>query len=116
MSARLVPCTDCQRHIRIDEAGCPFCGASLPTDLPPVVAAPKARLGRAALFAFGAAAVGVVAVGGCGDDSTVALDFTAIDAHSTRVELTHVKFLHEEARSNHEGGWGHILDKLAEVA
>lgn len=50
------------------------------------------------------------------DDSTVTLDFTAIDAETTRVELTHVKFLHEAARSDHEGGWGHILDKLAEVA
>ena len=50
------------------------------------------------------------------DGSTVTLDFTAIDASSTRVELTHVRFLHEEARSDHEGGWGNILDKLADVA
>jgi len=49
------------------------------------------------------------------DDSTVTLDFTAIDAGTTKVELTHVKFLHEEARSNHEGGWGNILDKLDEI-
>jgi len=49
------------------------------------------------------------------DDSAVTLDFTAIDANTTAVELTHVKFLHEEARSDHEGGWGNILDKLEEV-
>ncbi len=49
------------------------------------------------------------------DDSTVTLDFKAIDANTTNVELTHVKFLHEEARSDHEGGWGNILDKLNEV-
>jgi len=49
------------------------------------------------------------------DDSTVTLQFNAIDSNSTRVELTHVKFLHEQARSDHEGGWGNILDKLAEV-
>lgn len=49
------------------------------------------------------------------DDSTVTLEFTAIDDDTTRVELTHVRFLHEEARSDHEGGWGNILDKLAEV-
>ena len=49
------------------------------------------------------------------DDSTVTLDFSVIDADTTRVELTHVKFLHEEARSDHEGGWGNILDKLVEV-
>ena len=49
------------------------------------------------------------------DDSTVTLDFKAVDANTTQVELTHVKFLHEEARSDHEGGWGNILDKLDEV-
>lgn len=48
-------------------------------------------------------------------DSTVTLDFTAIDVGTTKVELTHVKFLSEEARSDHEGGWGNILDKLAEI-
>lgn len=47
------------------------------------------------------------------DDSTVSLDFTAIDDSTTTVELTHVKFLHEEARSDHEGGWSLILDHLA---
>lgn len=49
------------------------------------------------------------------DDSTVTLNFNAIDENKTNVELTHVKFLHEEARSDHEGGWGNILvalDKL----
>lgn len=49
------------------------------------------------------------------DDSTVTLDFSAIDENTTNVELTHVKFLNEEARSNHEGGWGNILDKLDAV-
>ncbi|MCP4765941.1 MAG: SRPBCC domain-containing protein [Gammaproteobacteria bacterium] len=49
------------------------------------------------------------------DDSTVTLDFAEIDATTTRVELTHVKFLHEEARSDHEGGWGNILDRLNEL-
>ena len=50
------------------------------------------------------------------DDSRVLLDFNAIDAGSTEVVLTHVKFISEEARSDHEGGWSNILDKLAEVA
>ncbi len=49
------------------------------------------------------------------DDSTITLDFTVVDANTTNIELTHVKFLHEEARSDHEGGWGNILDKLGEV-
>ena len=50
------------------------------------------------------------------DDSRVLLDFKANDVGSTEVELTHVKFISEEARSDHEGGWANILDKLAEVA
>ena len=50
------------------------------------------------------------------DDSRVLLDFKAIDTSSTEVKLTHVRFISEEARSDHEGGWGSILDKLAEVA
>ena len=49
------------------------------------------------------------------DDSTVTLDFTAIDETTTNVELNHVKFQHEEARSDHEGGWGNILDKLHQM-
>lgn len=49
------------------------------------------------------------------DDSTVTLDFAEIDSTTTRVELTHAKFLHEEARSDHEGGWGNILDRLNEL-
>ena len=49
------------------------------------------------------------------DDSTVTLEFTAIDSGTTNVTLTQVKFLHEEARSDHEGGWRNILDRLDEV-
>ena len=49
------------------------------------------------------------------DDSAVTLEFRAVDANTTEVTLIHVKFLHEEARSDHEGGWSNILDKLGEV-
>ena len=49
------------------------------------------------------------------DDSTVTLDFTPVDAVTTRVTLTQVKFLHEEARDDHLGGWSNILERLAEV-
>ncbi|MGD8350606.1 MAG: SRPBCC domain-containing protein [Gammaproteobacteria bacterium] len=48
------------------------------------------------------------------DDSTVTLDFEDLDGNSTRVVLTQVKFLHEEARDAHRGGWSNILDSLAE--
>ncbi len=50
------------------------------------------------------------------DDSEVRLDFTALENDRTRVSLTHVRFLHEEARSDHEGGWRRILDVLDAVA
>lgn len=49
------------------------------------------------------------------DDSTVTLDFTALDAKTTRVVLTQMKFLHEEARSDHETGWRNVIDQLAVI-
>ena len=49
------------------------------------------------------------------DDSQVSLIFTQVDADTTNIELTHVRFINEEARSNHQGGWTNILDKLTEV-
>lgn len=55
----LIPCSGCARHVRvgpsIEAHACPFCGAALPA----VVARrqPSARLGRAALMAFGSAAL-----------------------------------------------------------
>ncbi|NOX43686.1 MAG: SRPBCC domain-containing protein [Gammaproteobacteria bacterium] len=47
--------------------------------------------------------------------STVTINFKSIDDSTTDVELIHVKFADEESRSNHEGGWGSILDKLNET-
>lgn len=49
------------------------------------------------------------------DGSQVALLFKSIDDNKTQVELEHTKFADEGARSDHEGGWGNILDMLAEV-
>jgi uncharacterized protein YndB with AHSA1/START domain len=49
------------------------------------------------------------------DDSTVTLNFTKVDNNKTKISLSHVKFIDEEARSAHEGGWGCILDKLNEI-
>ncbi|MFV2031338.1 MAG: SRPBCC domain-containing protein [Gammaproteobacteria bacterium] len=46
------------------------------------------------------------------DGSSVTLQFTAEDLNTTRVALTHVRFIDEEARSNHEAGWGNILASL----
>lgn len=49
------------------------------------------------------------------DNSTVSLLFKKITEDQTHVELTHVRFIDEETRSNHEGGWANILEKLNEV-
>jgi len=46
------------------------------------------------------------------DGSTVTLDFTTRDSSNTRIVLTHVRFIDEESRSNHEIGWGNILTAL----
>lgn len=49
------------------------------------------------------------------DGSTVTLNFTAIDEETTLVELHHRKFLDEQARDNHEGGWSNIMSKLDDI-
>jgi hypothetical protein len=54
--ARLRPCPQCARHVRVSEATCAFCGVVLEPSFraaPPPIA-PSTRLSRAALFAFGA--------------------------------------------------------------
>jgi len=65
---QLEPCPNCHRHVVVSETACPFCAASLAE----VFAAraprvgPRARLGRAAVFAFGVVATTQVA---CGDNT-----------------------------------------------
>ncbi|HBG19257.1 MAG TPA: hypothetical protein DDY32_08275 [Desulfobulbaceae bacterium] len=49
------------------------------------------------------------------DNSTVTLNFTKIDDNTSKISLSHVKFIDEEARSGHEGGWRCVLDNLNEV-
>ncbi|MCB9598529.1 MAG: hypothetical protein H6719_37790 [Sandaracinaceae bacterium] len=57
---QLIACEGCARHVHADEGSCPFCGADVdaPTESPRQ--APVGRLGRTAVFLFGAA------IGGCG--------------------------------------------------
>ncbi len=78
MNPRLLPCPSCARHVRVSEASCPFCTAALPLSHRRAGPAPlpKRRLGRAALAAFGAAAI---ATSGCGDDGT-AMDSSVADS------------------------------------
>lgn len=67
----LAACPSCSRHVRIDEARCPFCAAELEgafADRP----APRAivgRLSRAAIFAIGTSAAATGTIIGCSDDS-----------------------------------------------
>jgi uncharacterized protein YndB with AHSA1/START domain len=49
------------------------------------------------------------------DDSIVTLDFTELNDNQTNIELSHVKFIDEQRRSNHEGGWGNILNALSQL-
>jgi uncharacterized protein YndB with AHSA1/START domain len=49
------------------------------------------------------------------EGSTVTLNFVAEGSSTTRIELTHVRFIDEESRSNHEAGWGNILTTLDEA-
>jgi uncharacterized protein YndB with AHSA1/START domain len=49
------------------------------------------------------------------DGSTVTINFNESANGGTDVELTHVRFIDEEARSDHEGGWTNILEKLDNI-
>ena len=46
------------------------------------------------------------------EGSEVTINFNEVDSGTTNVELTHVRFLDEEARADHEGGWTNILQEL----
>lgn len=49
------------------------------------------------------------------DNSTVTLNFTKIADTTTKLSLSHVRFIDEETRAGHEGGWRCVLDNLHEV-
>ena len=48
-------------------------------------------------------------------NSRVTIKFKSIDNQKTHIELVHVKFIDEQTRSDHEGGWGNIIDALNHV-
>jgi len=49
------------------------------------------------------------------DNSTVTLSFQEVEKNKTQLKLMHEKFLDEESRADHEGGWGNILDALNNI-
>jgi hypothetical protein len=67
--SHLTPCPGCERHVRVHEAACPFCKTALDLANVPPPALPTARLGRAALFAFGVTLAAGAGTTACGDGS-----------------------------------------------
>lgn len=75
----LEPCPHCHRHVHITETACPFCAGALADAFAHLAARalPTARIGRAAMFAFGALGA---AASGCGDNVARAPDAAQLDA------------------------------------
>ncbi len=74
----LRPCPSCARHVRASESACPFCKTALPelaaeASVSPARAVP--RVGRAAIFAFGA-----MATAGCDGGVAPAYGTPVLDA------------------------------------
>jgi hypothetical protein len=59
MRGDLFPCPGCARHVRRSSLACPFCALDVreAARTTPIRRRPRERLGRAATFAFGAAAI-----------------------------------------------------------
>lgn len=70
----LMVCVGCSRHIRRDEARCPFCAAPVPADAALHTSAPGPRgLSRAKLYALqGAVATSLVTAAACGSETVTA--------------------------------------------
>jgi hypothetical protein len=66
----LCPCPGCSRHVRVSDATCPFCSATLDASFraSPRPVAPSVRLSRAALVAFGSGTLSLAAA--CGGATT----------------------------------------------
>lgn len=67
MATRLLPCPECDRHVRATEPRCPFCDAPLPAAEAAPARRPAAALTRAAILFAGATAVTA-----CGPGSSTA--------------------------------------------
>lgn len=67
---QLEPCPHCHRHVKVSETACPFCACDLADAFANLAPRPlpRARLGRAAVFAFGVVATSQA---GCGDNTKI---------------------------------------------
>lgn len=76
MRSPLRPCPTCKRHVRGADTSCPFCHAVLPLQ-PTATTTPRVtgRMGRAAIFAFGATLAGA----SCDKDTKLPVDGSAGD-------------------------------------
>jgi len=70
MTAHLVACPACARHVRASEAVCPFCASAVPDAMRASTPRrpPTERLSRAAMYAFGVGGLAVAAA--CCSSST----------------------------------------------
>ena len=65
----LLPCPECNRHVRVTETRCPYCALPLDLSAAPEPQLPRTRLSRAATFAFGATLASARALAACSGDS-----------------------------------------------
>ncbi|NOY66302.1 MAG: SRPBCC domain-containing protein [Gammaproteobacteria bacterium] len=49
------------------------------------------------------------------EGSTVTLHFSDLGNNRTNIDLSHVRFPDEESRTNHDNGWGNILECLNDL-
>lgn len=49
------------------------------------------------------------------DGSTVTILFKPLDKDRTEIDFNHIKFISEEERNDHEGGWIYILEVLDQL-
>lgn len=84
MTLALLPCPSCQRHVRANDALCPFCGDTLPASYAGTlrVKTPLARLGRAALFTLGASLAGA-ATTACDSDDPAPVNDSGVAAQDS---------------------------------
>lgn len=87
MSHSLSPCPSCSRHVRAQDAACPFCQAILDVEgrasTRPASQARVGRLGRAAMVAVGAT-LASASLGACGSDEPSQEDRTIVTSDETQ--------------------------------